>query len=107
MAPATEASPAKRAKSEYVHTKDVSGACPRSAVTLGALCDQDAAANHDHHRPSVVFLQSFMDAYKVIKNDLMEDELLDKPPAFSQEWTAEVRANLTYSRHMDEAGKQF
>jgi farnesyl diphosphate synthase len=31
-----------------------------------------------------------MEAYGVLKHDLMNDELLDKPPAFSQEWFSEM-----------------
>lgn len=38
------------------------------------------------------FPQSFMDAYNILKHDLLNDELLDKPPAFSQEWFSEASA---------------
>ena len=43
-----------------------------------------------HHHPSMHACQSFMVTYQKLKDELLTDSLLGKPPIFAKEWFAEV-----------------
>ncbi len=53
-------------------------------------CDLDQVQYDNLRSDNLICLQSFMDVYKTLRDDLMQDEVIGHPPDHAKEWFAEV-----------------